>query len=267
MSLADSMTAAPVPVAAPLLRGAGLSVRYGGVHALRDMDFRLERGEFCGVIGPNGAGKTTLFDVISGHRPASSGRLEYGDRDISAKSAAWRARHGLRRTFQRQQVFGSLTVEENVLAAQDWRGGEGGFLYDLIGSPGRSELRERRRARVAAVLEQCGLGENRQRRAGTLPIGAARMVELARAVVDDPQALLLDEPTSGLGRVDTALLADVVQRLRADTGCSVLLIEHDVRFVMENSDRVVVMHLGNTLAEGTPNEVQANAEVIQAYLG
>ena len=267
MRRADIGTIAAAPASTPLIRGVGLTVRYGGVHAVREVDFHLDRGEFCGVIGPNGTGKTTLFDVISGHRAATSGRLEYGARDISDKSAAWRARHGLRRTFQRQQLFGSITVEENVLAAQDWRGGEGGFLYDLIGSPGRSALREQRRAKVATVLEQCGLAEQRHRRAGTLPIGAARMVELARAVVDDPQALLLDEPTSGLGRSDTVLLAEVVQRLRADTGCSVLLIEHDVRFVMENSDRVVVMHLGNKLAEGTPDEVQSNAAVIQAYLG
>lgn len=250
-----------------LLRGQGVTVRYGGVHALRDVDFHLDRNEFCGVIGPNGAGKTTLFDVVSGHRVATAGRLEFDGADITSTSASWRARHGLRRTFQRQQVFGSLTVEENVLAAQDWRGGEGGFLYDLIGSPGRSSLREQRRARAAEVIERCGLSELRQRPAGTLPIGAARMVELARAVVDDPQVLLLDEPTSGLGRADTALLAEVVQGVRASTGCSVLLIEHDVRFVMENSDRVVVMHLGNKLADGTPDEIQADTEVLHAYLG
>ncbi len=250
-----------------LLRGTDVSVRFGGVHALRDVSLELAAGEFCGVIGPNGAGKTTLFDVISGHRAPSGGRLEFGGREITTTSPAWRARHGLRRTFQRQQVFGSLTVEENVLAAQDWRGGEGGFLYDLLGSPGRNAVREQRRARAATVLEHCGLTEHRDRPAGTLPIGAARMVELARAVVDEPTLLLLDEPTSGLGQADTSLLADVVQDVRRSTGCAVLLIEHDVRFVMENSDRVIVMHLGQKLAEGSPDAVQADPEVLQAYLG
>jgi len=261
--------AAPIaaPVVGPVVEGHGLTVRYGGVHAVSNLDFRLDAGEFCGVIGPNGAGKTTLFDVVSGHRAASDGRLDFDGRDITSTKAAWRARHGLRRTFQRQQIFGSLTVEQNVLVAQDWRGGEGGFLYDLIGSPGRSAVREQRQLRATVVLEQCGLIADRDRRAGTLPIGAARMVELARAVVDTPRVLLLDEPTSGLGRADTALLAEVVQSVRSGTGCAVLLIEHDVRFVMDNSDRVVVMHLGKKLAEGTPAEVQANAEVLQAYLG
>ncbi|MEO6124232.1 MAG: ABC transporter ATP-binding protein [Ilumatobacteraceae bacterium] len=254
-------------VTPPLVRAMSLSVRYGGVHALRDVDFELEAGEFCGVIGPNGAGKTTLFDVISGHRVPTSGRLEFVGQDITSTGPAWRARHGLRRTFQRQQVFGTLTVEQNVLAAQDWRGGEGGFLYDLLGSPGRTKVRDERRERASLVLERCGLTGNRDHRAGTLPIGAARMVELARAVVDEPQVILLDEPTSGLGRDDTALLAQVVQNLRATTGCAVLLIEHDVRFVMENSTRVVVMHLGEKLAEGTPAAVQANPDVLQAYLG
>lgn len=251
----------------PLLSGRGISVRYGGVHALRDIDIDLEAGELCGVIGPNGAGKTTLFDVISGHRLPTTGSLALNGNDVTDRSAVWRARHGMRRTFQRQQVFGVLSVFDNLLAAQDWRGADGGMLVDVLGlQVGRWHHRERA-ARADHILEMCGLDQVRDIPAGRLPIGTARLVELARAVVDQPQVLLLDEPSSGLGSADTANMARVIGQLRDETGCGVLLVEHDMGFVMDLCERIVVLDLGAVLAEGSPAEIQAHEGVRTAYLG
>ena len=264
----DAHAAAPVGTAdGELLQALGLGVRYGGVHALREVDLVLRAGELCGVIGPNGAGKTTLFDVISGHRTPTGGRLLFGGDDITDRSAVWRARHGMRRTFQRQQVFGALSVEDNLLAAQDWHRRDGGMVADVLGLQlGRRHRRERAE-RTAHVLELCGLTELRAVPAGRLPIGTARVVELARAVVDRPRVLLLDEPSSGLGSSDTEQMATVIAQLRDETGCAVLLVEHDMAFVMDLCDRVVVLDLGSVLAEGTPAQVQAHAGVRSAYLG
>ncbi|HEX7097372.1 MAG TPA: ABC transporter ATP-binding protein [Acidimicrobiales bacterium] len=251
----------------PVLEVRGATVRYGAVHALHDVDLSVAPGELCGVIGPNGAGKTTLFDVISGHNVPTSGRVVLDGVDISGRGALWRARHGVRRTFQRQQVFGALTVEENIRAALDWRRGEGGFVADLLGLRVGSSLRNDRRRRVEEVLELRGLGPLRSSYAGTLPIGAARMLELARAIVDSPRLLLLDEPSSGLGEAETVRLGEVVAQVRRETGCACLLVEHDVPFVMRLVDRVVVLHLGQVLAVGTPEEIQQDAQVRAAYLG
>ena len=263
----STSTSTSTALAEPVLRVSDLSVRYGGVYALRDVDLEIGDGELCGLIGANGAGKTTFFDVVSGHGSPTAGRLELGGQDVTRRSPVWRSRHGVRRTFQRQQVFGALTVRHNVTAAQDWRGGEGGFIGDLLGLPFGRQVRAERADRVGHVLELCGLSEVQDVYAGNLPIGAARMVELARAVVDPPRLLLLDEPTSGLSRDQTDRLAEVVATVRAETGCAVLLVEHDVPFVMAQCERVICLSLGEVLAVGSPEEIQQNAEVRQAYLG
>jgi branched-chain amino acid transport system ATP-binding protein len=256
-----------VAIAEPLLVGRGLTVRYGGVFALNDVDISVAPGEYCGLIGPNGAGKTTLFDVVSGHRPATAGQLTFDGVDVTGRSPVWRAQHGLRRTFQRQQVFGALTVAQNVTAGLDWRGGEGGFLADIAGVPIGRRHRTERRERTLEVLELCGLNDVADTYAGNLPIGAARLVELARAIVDPPRLLLLDEPTSGLSHEQTVRLGAVVDHVRAETECAVLLVEHDVAFVMSHCDRVVCLNLGTVLADGTPAQIQSDPAVRQAYLG
>jgi ABC-type branched-subunit amino acid transport system ATPase component len=208
-----------------------------------------------------------LFDVVSGVRAPNEGRVVLAGRDITHASASGRARRGLRRTFQRVQTFGWLSVEDNVLAALEWRGGGGGFLADLVYSPTRRRHERDRRARVEAVLDRCGLMPVRGELAGSLPIGVARMVEFARAVVDPPQVLLLDEPASGLDETEVTRLGGEIQAVRAEAGCAVLLVEHNAGFVMEQSDRVVVLNLGQVLAAGSPAEVQRNQEVRDAYLG
>jgi branched-chain amino acid transport system ATP-binding protein len=250
-----------------MLRLSDITVRFGGITALDGLSFDARAGEVLGIIGPNGAGKTTLFDVIAGVRPPNEGRVLLAGSDVTSRSSTYRARHGLRRTFQRVQAFGWLTVEDNVLAALEWRGGGGGFLADLAYFPTRRRRERRRRQRVDEVLERCGLTAVRRELAGSLPIGVARMVELARAIVDEPKVLLLDEPASGLDETETERLGEQIQSVRAETGCTILLVEHNAGFVMEQSDRVVVLNLGGLLAEGAPAEVQGNQAVRDAYLG
>jgi branched-chain amino acid transport system ATP-binding protein len=250
-----------------ILHLQGITVRFGGIVALGDVSFDANAGEVLGIIGPNGAGKTTLFDVISGVRSPNDGSVVLDGVDITKKSAAERARGGLRRTFQRVQTFGWLTVEDNVLTALDWRGGGGGFVADLVYSPTRRRRERERRVRVEEVLERCGLIPLRKELAGSLPIGVARMVEFARAVVDPPKLLLLDEPASGLDETEEVRLGEQIQAVRAESGCVVLLVEHNAGFVMAQSDRVVVLDLGSVLASGLPDEIRNNQAVRDAYLG
>jgi ABC-type branched-subunit amino acid transport system ATPase component len=264
----DSLTPGTVTATAePQLRLDRITVRFGGITALDGVSFDAHAGEVLGIIGPNGAGKTTLFDVVSGVRAPNDGSVALAGRDVTRRSAAGRARNGLRRTFQRVQTFGWLSVEDNVLTALEWRGGGGGFVADLVYSPTRRRRERVRRARVDEVLERCGLLPVRKELAGSLPIGVARMVEFARAVVDPPSVLLLDEPASGLDETEIARLVAEIQAVRAESGCAVLLVEHNAGFVMEQSDRVVVLDLGQVLASGSPAEVQRNQAVRDAYLG
>ena len=244
-----------------------ITVRFGGITALDDVSIDVPHGEVLGLIGPNGAGKTTLFDVISGVRTPAAGRVLLGGIDVTGMSAVSRARRGLRRTFQRVQAFGWLTVEDNVLAALEWRGGGGGFMADLVALPPRRRRERERRERVAEVLERCGLTSVAKDSAASLPIGLSRMVEVARAIVDPPRLLLLDEPTSGLEESEAARLGELIQDIRADESCAVVLVEHDVGYVMRQCHRIVVLDLGRVLAVGAPSEIQANAEVRAAYLG
>ena len=213
----------------PALRLAEVGVRFGGIAALDGVSLSVAPGEICGLIGANGAGKTTLFDVISGVRLPDAGRVELHGRPVTRWTPHRRARAGLRRTFQRVQVFGWLTIEENLLVAAEWQGGGGGVLADLVGSPTR-----RRRE---------------------------------RELLHDPQVLLLDEPASGLDHGEAERFADVVEAVRTDDGTAVLLVEHDVGFVLGRCDRVVVLHLGQVLAEGLPDEIRADPRVRDAYLG
>ncbi|WP_419999223.1 ABC transporter ATP-binding protein [Streptomyces boninensis] len=240
---------------APVLTATDIEVRFGGVTALNRVSVSAAPGEIVGLIGPNGAGKTTLFDALSGLRRPDAGRVLLGGDDVTRRAPVWRARRGLRRTFQRQQLFGQLTVADNLLVAQEWHGGH------------LAATRARRAARADEVLARTGLEPLRDRYAGTLPVGQARMVELARALADPPSVLLLDEPASGMTKPERARLAGVVRETAAGGDCAVVVVEHDVGFVMELCSRVVVLDLGRVLAEGTPQEIRENPAVRAAYLG
>jgi branched-chain amino acid transport system ATP-binding protein len=270
MATVESAPAAvpPRPVdAGPALALENVTVRFGGITALEDVSLAVSAGEVRGLIGPNGAGKTTLFDVISGVRAPDAGRVVLDGVDVTSLGAVARARRGLKRTFQRVQTFGWLSVEDNVLTALEWRGGGGGLLADLVSFPTRRRRERDRRERVGQVLELCGLETVRAEPAGSLPIVLGRMVEVARAIVDPPRVLLLDEPTSGLDEAEATRLGERIQAIRADESCAVLLVEHDVGFVMRHCDRVVVLDLGRVLATGEPHEIQADPAVRAAYLG
>ncbi|MGW2078620.1 ABC transporter ATP-binding protein [Streptomyces sp. NPDC001939] len=251
----------------PVLEASGIGVRFGGIRALDGVGVTLRAGEVCGLIGPNGAGKTTFFDAVSGIRRPDEGRVLLDGEDITRRSPVWRARHGMRRTFQRQQLFGQLTVADNLLVAQEWRGGGGGLAADLLAAPTRRTYERRRRERASTMLRACGLDALAGEYAGALPVGQARMVELARAGVEGARVVLLDEPASGMTDDEICHLKSVIRHLSDQQGCAVLLVEHNVAFVMDLCSRIVVLDLGTVLAEGTPAAVRSDPAVRDAYLG
>jgi branched-chain amino acid transport system ATP-binding protein len=227
------------------LRVEGVTVRFGEVTAVNDVSLVVSPG-VTGLIGPNGAGKTTLFDVISGLRRPSAGRVLLDDADITAKGPHQRSRLGVARTFQRLEVFGSLTVWENVVVALESR---------------------RRSPRLASkLLERVGIAQFSDNQADTVPTGAARLLELARALATEPRLLLLDEPSSGLDRAETDAFGELLQELSAE-GRSVVLVEHDMDLVMGYCNRVHVLNLGRLLTSGTPAEIREHEGVREAYLG
>jgi branched-chain amino acid transport system ATP-binding protein len=244
-----------------------VSVHFGGVRALAGVTFSVPNGVVHGLIGPNGAGKTTLFDVVSGLRLPDEGSIQLGGVDVTNMSATGRARLGLRRTFQRVQVFGRLTVADNLLVALEYHGGGGGLAGDILALPARRRREGERRSRVAEVAALCGLTDVLDRPAGSLPVALARQVELGRALVDRPGVLLLDEPTSGLDDAETERLGTLIRQVSAEASCAVVLVEHNVQFVMDQCSRITFLNLGRVVAEGTPQEVRANADVQAAYLG
>jgi branched-chain amino acid transport system ATP-binding protein len=250
-----------------VLEARHVVVRFGGVTALDDVSIGLQPSTVLGLIGPNGAGKSTLFDVLSGLTQCVSGSVWLDDEDITVRSVTWRARHGLRRTFQRPQLFESLTVEENLLAALEWRGGGGGLAADVVRLPRRRRREAQRRVVVGDILHLCGLSSLRQSSAARLTVGSARLAELARAMVDSPRVLLLDEPTSGLEEAEVERLGSVVRRIALETDCSIGLVEHDVSFVMTVCERIVVLNLGSVLASGNADDIRRHPHVAEAYLG
>jgi branched-chain amino acid transport system ATP-binding protein len=238
---------------APLLDIDTISVSFGGLLALDRASVEVEAGQVTGLIGPNGAGKTTLFNVITGLQQPTSGRIRLDGADVTTAKRHIRARMGIARTFQRLEPFGSLTARENVLVALEMRRRWATERYDCV-------------AVADELLERVGISAVADRKVDSLPTGTARLVELARALGTAPRVLLLDEPSSGLDGDETEALGRLLLEL-AGTGLGILLVEHDMSFVMGTCAYINVLDFGRIIAQGHPNEIQVDPEVQRAYLG
>lgn len=246
------------------LRDVG--VRFGTFDAVDGVSLSVHAGEVVGLIGPNGAGKTVTFNVVTGLQPATRGQVLLGGVDVTRTPAHGRTALGLARTFQVVQLFAGMTVEENLMVAAH-RFTTGGVVTDALRLPGRRRALRSARERSAAVLAFLGLSHLADVEASSLPVGQARLVELARALCLKPSVLLLDEPASGLDPGETAAFVETLSRVRATLGCAVLLVEHDMGVVMPLCDHLVVMSFGKVIAAGPPAEVRADPAVQAAYLG
>lgn len=235
----------------PLLRTKGLTRRFGGLVAVSDLDLEIMPNEILGLIGPNGAGKSTTFNLISGFYKPSAGELFVFGQNCTGKSPLSISRMGLVRTFQHGSLMRSMTVGDNILL---------GAIHG-IGS------RQKRRERVRETADMLGLSGYLSDEAGTLPHGIQRLVSIGIAFAARPRLLCLDEPLTGLNQTEVTNTLSVLERIRDDFGCSVLLVEHNMKAVMKVCDRIVVLHHGQHLATGTPAEIRADKNVIDAYLG
>lgn len=263
------VTAEPLPTRGqprygePLLELRGVSKWFGALAAVKELSFEMRAGEILGLIGPNGAGKSTVFNLMTGVLPAGDGQIVFRGERIEHLTGREIAHRGVARTFQHVNILPAVSALENAAVGAHLRGREG-----VLASSLRLDRAEERRLRYEAArrLDQVGLSRRTFDAAGTLPLGSQRMLEVARALCADPVLLLLDEPAAGLRYLEKKALGELVQTLRG-SGLSILLVEHDMEFVMGLVDRLIVMNFGEKLAEGSPQEIQAKPAVIEAYLG
>jgi branched-chain amino acid transport system ATP-binding protein len=250
-----------------ILEASAVTKQFGGLTAVNSVDFVIEEGSISSVIGPNGAGKTTFFNMITGVYTPTSGTLIFGGRSIAGLKPDQVTARGIGRTFQNIRLFGNMTALENVLVGMHARLTANLFNI-LIGS--KRVKGEEARARRAALdlLDYVGLGADRANEISkSLPYGDQRRLEVARALATGPQLLLLDEPTAGMNPQETSELTRLIRRIRDDRKVTVLLIEHDMKVVMDISERITVLDRGLKIAEGSPEQVRSNEQVIEAYLG
>jgi branched-chain amino acid transport system ATP-binding protein len=253
-----------VDAPAPLIDARSVSIHFGGVAALKDVSVSVAAGEAVGLVGPNGAGKTTLFNCMCGQLRPSSGSVSFDGQVIDDLPAHMRARLGIRRTFQRVEVFPEMTARETMLVAERARRGDGALWKDLLNM---AKPRPQELDHAAEVLDLVGLTDLADVPVAALSLGHCRLVELGRALCGEPRLLMADEPSSGLDHVETAALAGVLRSVQREQGMAVLLVEHDMEMVRTAVDRVVVLNVGEIIAEGTFESVVADPEVRSAYLG
>lgn len=249
-----------------LLRLEQLLMQFGGLTAVNDFSLTLRAGELIGLIGPNGAGKTTVFNMITGVLTPTAGRVSWRGANITRLAAQQIAARGIARTFQNIRLFSDMTVIENVLVSFHYDL-EAHFWEAMLGLPRYRREEARIREEAVAYLDDLGLAYLAEEKAGSLPYGQQRRLEIARALATRPGLLLLDEPAAGMNPQETMELADLLQDLRKKHALTIFLIEHDMKFVMRVCERIKVLDYGITIAEGTPAEIQTNPEVIKAYLG
>ena len=250
----------------PVLEVSGASRRFGGLIAVNDVSLSVETGEIRGLIGPNGAGKTTLFNLISGTLPASAGRIRFENQDITGVAMHGLVRRGLVRTFQHAQLFPTFTVLRSVLSGLHIHA-KSGFWSGLLASPSVRRHNDALLERAHEIIAFTGLKGRENELAGSLPHGSRRILQVAIGLAPKPRLLLLDEPVAGMNHADVDRMMALVRDLRDRQGITVVLVEHNIRAVMNVCDRISVLNFGRLIAEGSPAEVAANSQVIEAYIG
>jgi branched-chain amino acid transport system ATP-binding protein len=248
-----------------VLRVSDITQVFGGLTALDNVSLTVRKGDITGVIGPNGAGKTTLFNIITGIYEQTSGTIHLEERNITGFAPEMLARLGMVRTFQNIELFGQMSVLENVMVGLHTRS-RSGILSCAFKLPGH--IREERAIRERAMqwLDFVGIADMAKIQAGNLPFGKGRLLEIARAMALEPRIILMDEPAAGLNSRETTELAILIRKVR-ESDITVALVEHDMELVMDVCDQILVLNLGRKLAEGSPREIQENPAVIAAYLG